>query len=114
MSLLRRSGNLLSHRLQRNQDLRELPPPPFDLADPDDMDFIAHFLLMAYSDLLLSGYSTRAHYLPASRTGILQGHKTLASLIVGRASSAWIEPMEIERLPGVITDLIQATAPPRT
>ena len=59
---------------------------------------------MAYSELLLAGYSSRAHYLPASRTGILQGHKTLASLIVGRASSAWIEPMEIERLPGVITD----------
>ena len=91
----------------KNLNLRELPPP-FDLGDPDDIDFMARLLLMAYSDLLLAGYSSRAHYLPASRAGILQGHKTLASLIVGQVSSAWIEPMEIERLPGVITDLIRA------
>ena len=83
-------------------------PLPFDPSDSEDVDFMAYLFLMAYSELLLAGYSSRAHYLPASRTGILQGHKTLASLIVGRASSAWIEPMEIERLPGVITDLIQA------
>ena len=74
----------------------------------EDTDIIAQFLLMAYSRFLLTGYSSPSHYLPASRTGILQGHKTLASLIVRRASSAWIEPMEVERLPGVITDLIQA------
>ena len=92
----------------KKSNLRELPQPPFDLGDPDDIDFIAQILLMAYSDLLLAGYSSRPHYLPASRTGILQGHKTLASLIVGWASRAWIEPMEVERLPGVITDLLQA------
>ena len=50
----------------------------------------------------------RAHYMPASRSGILLGHKTLAGLIVGQASRAWLEPIEIPRLPGVITDLIQA------
>ena len=93
----------------KNLKLRGLPlPPPSDIGGPDDFDFMAGLLLSAYSDLLLAGYSSRAHYLPASRTGILQGHKTLASLIVGWASRAWIEPMEVERLPGVITDLIQA------
>ena len=56
----------------------------------------------------LSAILHRAHYMPASRSGILLGHKTLASLIVGRSSTAWIEPMEIPRLPGVITDMIQA------
>jgi len=57
---------------------------------------------------LLAGIAPASHYLPASRTGILQGHKTLASLIVGQSSRAWIEPMDIPRLPGVVTDLIQA------
>ena len=45
---------------------------------------------------------------PASRTGILVGHKTLSSLIVANASSAWIQPMEIDRLPGVVTDLVRS------
>ena len=68
----------------------------------------AGFLLSEYSNFLLAGYSSPSHYLPAGRTGILQGHKTLAGLIVDRASSAWIEPLEVERLPGVIMDLIRA------
>ena len=96
-----------SPRTSRKFNLRGKAPAPFYSDDPYDIDLTSRFLLMAYSDLLLAGFSSPAHYLPASRTGILQGHKTLASLIVGRASSAWIEPMEIERLPGVITDLLQ-------
>ncbi len=48
-----------------------------------------------------------AHYMPASRSGILLGHKTFSSLIVGQASRAWIRSLEIPRLPGFVTDLIQ-------
>lgn len=70
--------------------------------------FLADILLSQYSKFLVDSYSTTSHYLPATRSGILLGHKTLASLIVDRASTAWIEPMEIERLPGVVTDLIRA------
>jgi len=73
--------------------------------DPDYFqDIISSFFFQA----LLAGIAPASHYLPASRTGILQEHKTLASLIVGRASRAWLEPMEIPSLPGVVTDLIQA------
>ena len=68
----------------------------------------AEILLASYAAFMLQGYSSPSHYLPASRSGILQGHKTLASLIVGRASTAWIDSMEVERLPGIITDLVQA------
>jgi hypothetical protein len=50
----------------------------------------------------------RPHYLPASRTGILLGHRVLASLIVGQASLAWVRPIEIPRLTGAVTDLIQS------
>ena len=62
------------------------------------------------SDLpqLILGGINLSHYLPASRTGILLGHKTLSSLIVGQASLAWVRPMEIPRLTGAVTDLIQA------
>ena len=74
----------------------------------EDPEFVPFVLTSTYSEFLLRGYSAPSHYLPASRSGILQGHKTLANLIVGRASRAWIESMEVERLPGVITDLVQA------
>ena len=74
----------------------------------EDPEFVSLVLTSTYSEFLLRGYSAPSHYLPASRSGILQGHKTLAYLIVGRASRAWIESMEVERLPGVITDLVQA------
>ncbi len=50
----------------------------------------------------------RAHYMPASRSGIMLGHRTLTGLIVGQASHAWVRPIEVPRLPGAITDLIQA------
>ena len=85
----------------KNWSLGRLPPPLAGMSDPDVTDFMAHLLLMAYSDLLLADYAPPTHYLPASRTGILQGHKTLTSLIIGRVSSAWIEPMEIGRLPAL-------------
>lgn len=86
-------------------DSTRYPPPKIIV---NNTNFLTQVLLSEYSRFLLSGYSAPSHYLPASRSGILQGHKTMANLIVGRASSAWIEPMEVERLPGVITDLIQA------
>ena len=79
--------------------------PAHFLADPD---YFYDIVPMAMFDRMLAGIAPASHYLPASRTGILQGHRTLASLIVGRSSLAWIEPMEIPRLPGVVTDLIQA------
>ena len=86
-------------------DSNRYPPAKMIVNNPN---FLTQVLLSEYSGFLLSGYSASSHYLPASRSGILQGHKTMANLIIGRASSAWIEPMEVERLPGVITDLIQA------
>ena len=57
---------------------------------------------------LFKGHASHSHYLPATRSGILQGHKTLASLIVDKASRAWIEPLDVPKLPGVTTDLIRA------
>ena len=74
----------------------------------DEPELFFQVLMGEYSAHLMNGYSATTHYLPASRSGILLGHKTLASLIVRSASRAWIEPMDVPRLPGVITDLIEA------
>ena len=65
-------------------------------------------LLESYLAFLLRGYSPPSHYLPASRSDILQRYKTLASLVVGQASTAWIDSNDVERLPGVIAELVQA------
>ena len=48
------------------------------------------------------------HYLPAARSGILQGHKLLASMVVGRAARIGVEPLEVTTLPGVVSDFIGA------
>jgi predicted ATPase len=74
----------------------------------DEPDYFLHIATLELTWPILRNLIGEAHYMPASRSGILQGHKTLAGLIVGRASRAWLEPMEIPRLAGVVTDLIQS------
>ena len=88
-------------------DLSSSRLPPIELLD-DDPHFFLNILASSYMDQLLRGHSAHSYYLPATRSGILQGHKTLASLIVDRASRAWIEPLDVPKLPGVTTDLIRA------
>ncbi len=97
--------NLLDHSIN-NMNNRDVGLPIGLLVDTPD-----EFLRIATLELtwpILRNLIGEAHYMPASRSGILQGHKTLAGLIVGRASRAWLEPMEIPRLAGVVTDLIQS------
>ena len=48
------------------------------------------------------------HYIPASRSGILLGHKALVNSIVDSASRMRVAPIGGPRLPGVVTDLIRA------
>ena len=48
------------------------------------------------------------HYIPASRSGILLGHKALVNSIVDSASRTWVSPIGGPRLTGVVTDLIRA------
>lgn len=87
-------------------DFTRIAPPRILMGNPD---LLVYYTVGALADAVFLNAIGRTHYIPASRSGILLGHKTLASLIVGRSSLAWVEPMkEIPRLPGVITDLIQA------
>lgn len=46
------------------------------------------------------------NYLPAARSGLLQGHKVLAASFVEMASMAGIKPMNIPALSGVVSDFI--------
>ena len=80
-----------------------------------------YFLMMAAPELAFfkrRELTTRVHYMPASRSGILLGHRTMAGSLVGQASRAWVKPIEIPRLTGSVIDLIQAllllesTSPP--
>lgn len=51
-------------------------------------------------------FPANTYYLPAARSGILQSHKQLASAIVGMSPFAGIEPLEIDRLSGVVADFL--------
>lgn len=73
-----------------------------------DAEGFANYLLNELSTAVFAEFAYSPYYLPATRSGILHAHKTLAGLIINRAITAWIEPMEIDRMPGVIADLIQA------
>ena len=69
--------------------------------------FILRHLIGRIAEQVFPNLLGDAHYLPASRTGILLGHKLLASMIVRRASRVGIEPLAIPRLPGPVADLVQ-------
>jgi predicted ATPase len=47
-------------------------------------------------------------YLPAARSGILQGHRALAASIVKKAPLAGIESLEIPKFSGVVSDFISS------
>jgi predicted ATPase len=50
----------------------------------------------------------RCYYLPAARSGILQGHRALAASIVRRAPYVGIEEFEIPKFSGTISDFISS------
>lgn len=76
-----------------------------------DNDFAFPFVNILL-DICLSKVSemvpTLCFYLPAARSGILQGHKALAAGIVRRAPLAGLERMEIEPFSGVVSDFISS------
>ncbi len=57
-------------------------------------------------DTMFEQIERTVHYIPAARSGILQGHKLLASLMVRRAARIGVERLEFATLPGVVSDFI--------
>ena len=83
-------------------EVRSAPPHVESLYD----DLIRLFAQRAL--LKLAGYplDTRAYYLPASRSGIAQGHKAIAGALVRRSPIDGLNSAENPRLPSVVTDFI--------
>jgi len=57
---------------------------------------------------ILKNIATPCYYLPAARSGILQGHKALAASIVKKAPYVGIERLEIPKFSGVVSDFISS------
>lgn len=74
----------------------------------NDPEYMTIRLLLGLNFMPPIGLKKRPHYLPASRSGIILSHRAFATMLTGQLSKAWIRPIEIPRLPGVITDLLQA------
>lgn len=57
---------------------------------------------------ILENIAMPCYYLPAARSGILQGHKALAASIVKKAPYAGVERLEIPKFSGVVSDFISS------
>lgn len=59
-------------------------------------------------DRILRNVSMPCYYLPAARSGILQGHKALAASIVKKVPYVGIERLEIPKFSGVVSDFLSS------
>jgi predicted ATPase len=57
---------------------------------------------------ILRNIAIPCYYLPAARSGILQGHKALAASIVKKVPYVGIERLEIPRFSGVVSDFLSS------
>lgn len=69
------------------------------------VDLLAQ-IIEAASEVLFEKFPSSSYYLPAARSGIAQGHKAIASILVRQSSFAGIRPLEIPTLSGIITDFM--------
>lgn len=76
--------------------------PPFDEWGSLELAEIGFFACLR----LMDDFPRRSSYLPAERSGILQSHRALASAVVRQAPFVGIEPMNVPRLTGVVSDFI--------
>ena len=78
-----------------------------------DMTYHLRFAISKYMDYKLPSAS---FYIPAARSGILQGHRAITSGIVTNATYAGVKGMEIPTMPGSISDFISSIIemPPST
>jgi len=67
-----------------------------------------YFLIINFIRAIISEKYTHCYYLPAARSGILQGHKALFTSIIRLAPYAGEKRMEIPTLSGVISDFINS------
>ena len=83
----------------------EYPLRYFDVDESQPPVLLLEFLLESVASIM-QGLIPKTYYLPASRTGIIQSYKDLASSAVRRSSLTGIEDLDVTRLPAVIADFI--------
>ena len=68
-------------------------------------DFFSHLRISA-AESILEGFPYSSYFLPASRTGIVQGQKILAASIIRQSSLLGAQRVNIPALPGVTTEFL--------
>ena len=68
-------------------------------------DFLTTIVQAAWATVF-GAFPRSCYYLPAARSGIAQGHKAIASMLVRQSPFAAIRPLEIPTLSGIITDFM--------
>ena len=78
-------------------------------SSPDrDLSYFDLILMMlgSVAARLFEKFPADCFYLPAARSGIAQGHKAIASMLVRRSSLAAIQPLAVPTLSGIVTDFM--------
>ena len=73
---------------------------------PDSYRDFFSLLRISAADILLEGFPIGSYYLPASRTGIVQGQKILAASIIRQSALLGSQRINIPALPGVTTEFL--------
>ena len=121
---IRRQYPVLHLKVQLSDDLEPLPDfdlsqitlprsaieltPVFLDADVDEWaEFRIAFPLATYTvQSVFSELLSSIHYMPAARSGIVQGHKVLAAALARQSRRIGLEPISIPSLPGVATEFL--------
>jgi len=82
--------------LEEKEERKFIPFPVIDI------------ILDVCASKILENIAMPCYYLPAARSGILQGHKALAASIVKKAPYVGIERLEIPKFSGVVSDFISS------
>ena len=82
-----------------------------ELDTPDGTDWVSQ-LITLLTELAIAHsagpFSRSAYYLPASRTGVIQAHRTIAGATISHASSAGlVDAPNVPTLSGVVTDFLR-------
>ena len=67
---------------------------------------IARILADTAYEHALTGWPDQSYYLPAARSGIVQGHKVLSAALVRQSSFVGLHEMRIPTLPGITTEFL--------
>ena len=74
------------------------------------ISMFSEILYHTMGDKIRLGTPPRSHYLPAARSGLLQGHRVITAGIIKSASYAGIKGTRVPLLSGVVADFISSIA----